>query len=170
MTVTTDETTAAQTLAYRYLIDDRLFERLVNRLVRKGIARVLAERKLNEALGFLRLLALNPGIAFSPSPDFDDAWHEFMLDSVPYTEFCYRIAGRYLHHVPIDTLDGKGDCTGEGDDGCVGGGGNVATTYRTVAQTMAAMMELGPMDVELWGDKQSDCTGCYNGDHRQIAS
>lgn len=39
-----------------------------------------------------------------PSRLVDAAWHAFILDSRPYTEFCEGAFGQYLHHVP-DTQD-----------------------------------------------------------------
>lgn len=35
-----------------------------------------------------------------PSRLVDEAWHEFILDSLSYTEFCERAFGEYLHHTP----------------------------------------------------------------------
>lgn len=39
-----------------------------------------------------------------PSRAVDDAWHEFILMSRHYTEFCKHAFGRYLHHSPESTL------------------------------------------------------------------
>jgi hypothetical protein len=35
-----------------------------------------------------------------PSRLVDDAWHEFILDSRAYIDFCDRAFGEYLHHTP----------------------------------------------------------------------
>jgi hypothetical protein len=35
-----------------------------------------------------------------PSRTVDEAWHEFILDSRAYTEFCEQAFGEYLHHTP----------------------------------------------------------------------
>jgi hypothetical protein len=35
-----------------------------------------------------------------PSKAVDDAWHEFILMTHDYSQFCSRAFGRYLHHVP----------------------------------------------------------------------
>jgi hypothetical protein len=35
-----------------------------------------------------------------PSKAVDDAWHEFILMTHDYSQFCRRAFGRYLHHVP----------------------------------------------------------------------
>jgi hypothetical protein len=39
-----------------------------------------------------------------PSRVVDDAWHEFILDSVAYTAFCSAALGGYLHHSPDETM------------------------------------------------------------------
>ena len=39
-----------------------------------------------------------------PSRVVDDAWHEFILDSVSYIQFCEAAFGDYLHHNPDETM------------------------------------------------------------------
>src|ERR1700749_2272983 len=39
-----------------------------------------------------------------PSKLVDDAWHEFILDSVAYTRFCKQAFGEYLHHTPDEAM------------------------------------------------------------------
>lgn len=39
-----------------------------------------------------------------PSKLVDDAWHEFILDSVCYVDFCDQAFGDYLHHTPEETM------------------------------------------------------------------
>jgi hypothetical protein len=39
-----------------------------------------------------------------PSRAVDEAWHQMILDSAAYMEFCGRAFGRYLHHTPDDRL------------------------------------------------------------------
>jgi hypothetical protein len=39
-----------------------------------------------------------------PSRAVDEAWHEMILMTREYTEFCRRAFGRYLHHSPDTTL------------------------------------------------------------------
>jgi hypothetical protein len=39
-----------------------------------------------------------------PSKLVDDAWHEFILDSVAYIDFCDQAFGGYLHHTPEETM------------------------------------------------------------------
>ncbi len=46
-----------------------------------------------------------------PSRVVDLAWHEFILDSASYIDFCDRAYGEYLHHIP------EGDSELEDADG-----------------------------------------------------
>jgi hypothetical protein len=39
-----------------------------------------------------------------PSRAVDDAWHEFILDSLAYTAFCEEALGAYLHHTPDEAM------------------------------------------------------------------
>lgn len=41
-----------------------------------------------------------------PSRAVDDAWHEFLLDSITYTTFCTATFGSYLHHTPDEAMSG----------------------------------------------------------------
>jgi hypothetical protein len=39
-----------------------------------------------------------------PSRLVDEAWHEFILDSLSYTRFCDNAFGGYLHHTPDEAM------------------------------------------------------------------
>ncbi len=39
-----------------------------------------------------------------PSQVVDDAWHEFILFTRQYQEFCWRGFGRFLHHTPAEAM------------------------------------------------------------------
>ncbi len=43
-----------------------------------------------------------------PSRLVDEAWHEFILDSVAYTQFCTAAFGSYLHHTPDEAMPTPG--------------------------------------------------------------
>lgn len=48
-----------------------------------------------------------------PSRVVDDAWHEFILDSLAYTQFCDVAFGAYLHHTPDEAMStSMGDALG----------------------------------------------------------
>jgi hypothetical protein len=40
-----------------------------------------------------------------PSQVVDDAWHEFILFSQLYEQFCHKGLGRFLHHTPAEAMD-----------------------------------------------------------------
>ena len=40
-----------------------------------------------------------------PSQIVDDAWHEFILFTREYNDFCVRAFGRYLHHTPAEAME-----------------------------------------------------------------
>lgn len=61
-----------------------------------------AGRILHEAIGFLTLIAKNPGVGFSPSPLVDIGWHNFILYTNEYAAWCEANAGRFIHHSPFD--------------------------------------------------------------------
>ncbi len=54
---------------------------------------------LREVMRFL-CLAAGSGRALTPSRAVDDAWHEFILCTRSYGEFCARHFGRMVHHHP----------------------------------------------------------------------
>ncbi len=48
-----------------------------------------------------------------PSRVVDEAWHEFILDSVAYVAFCDAVFGAYLHHMPDEAMStSMGDALG----------------------------------------------------------
>jgi hypothetical protein len=115
-----------------------------------GLDQAAAERIMDQALAFLKACALNPGAGLAPSAEIDKGWHAFILHTADYAEFCQRIAGRFIHHLP----------TGpdiEEDDG--------ATIHATIAAMQAAGI---PVDITLWpvsADCTSDCHQCHAGCH-----
>lgn len=36
-----------------------------------------------------------------PSPDVDEAWHQFILFTADYDRYCRRTAGHFVHHAPF---------------------------------------------------------------------
>jgi len=40
-----------------------------------------------------------------PSRLVDEAWHEFILDTIAYADFCDRAFGFFLHHTPDEAMD-----------------------------------------------------------------
>ncbi|MEO3856680.1 hypothetical protein [Acrocarpospora sp. B8E8] len=126
----------------RELVGDVLWGRLTRRIVHEhpGLYLPAAERVMNEALGFLRLLATKPGEGYALSPRVGVGWHVFILHTREYTTFCEGLAGRFLHHATQDPDDtGLGSGPGLG----IGAGGVVRTVAAMRARELA-------VDEALW--------------------
>jgi len=140
---------AAPLLANKDLVSDELWSRLTNRIVKdeEGMTLALAERIMDQALGFLRLCAQKEANeSYSPSALVDIGWHTFILYTREYAAFCDRVAGRFIHHSPTDE-EGKDYGTGH------------------VAKTAAAMKVRGiSVDEQLWASSDSPCSNnCSDG-------
>lgn len=136
--------------APRELISPRMFNRLVARVMAdNGNDQSTAARITEQALAFLEACAANPGAGLAPSPEVDKGWHAFILHTADYAEFCHRVAGRFIHHLP--------DEPGEEDSGA------------GVTATVAAIRALGiSVDADLWATASectSDCHQCHAGCH-----
>lgn len=133
-------TTTRVQLSHKHLITPELWSRLVARIVKdEGFDQSLAERIVDQALGFLQLCAADPDSRYAPSPTVDIGWHTFILYTREYAEFCMGLAGRFIHHSPMD------------ED---------SETYpgNVISQTTAAMKVRGlAVDEVLW-DTVGKCT------------
>ncbi len=73
-----------------------LLDRLVNKL---GISHDEAINLFNDTKRFLYLSGNVPG-TWSPPEKIDACWHEFILYTHEYTDFCHQHFGRFIHHYP----------------------------------------------------------------------
>ncbi len=143
-TVLTSSTTG------RALVSGVLFDRLVDRIVaEERLDRGLAERVVDQALAFLAACARNIGSRLAPSDMVDIGWHTFVLHTRDYADFCDRIAGRFLHHVPTSV----GDLETSGE-----------AAHATLVRTMTAIERAGyAVDPALWPAVGDNCSQCKNG-------
>lgn len=140
------EAAAGCELAHKHLLDDQLWDRLVGRIVKdEDLTHSLAERIMDQALGFLILCAREPQTSYSPSPLVDIGWHTFILYTRAYADFCEKLAGRFLHHEPSDV------------PGVEYGGNGIA---RTVA---ALKRHAITVDEPLWANTGHQDCGCGGG-------
>ena len=118
--------------------DDALvLDRVVQRIAREHrVAEPLARSWLVDALWFLRHAATADQM-ISPGPDADRAWHEFILFTRDYEQYCQECFGRFIHHEPWGepprrlrwwqrgrgTDRKKGGCGGVGSGSADGDGG-----------------------------------------------
>lgn len=75
-------------------------------LLRQKLARALfcspadSEKALDESIKFLILAAENTDGQLTPSARVDLAWHEFILFTRTYLNFCEQYLGKMIHHEP----------------------------------------------------------------------
>jgi hypothetical protein len=131
---------ASPELANKHLVSDQLWNRLVGRIVKdEDMELSLAERIMDQALGFLKLISLTPGQSFGPSPLVDIGWHTFILYTRDYAAFCEKVAGYFIHHSPFD------------EEGVDYGTGHIP-------RTVAAMKAHGiVVDEDLWVGIHREC-------------
>jgi len=73
---------------------------LVNRLQKDlGITEEKAIQIFEDTKRFLFICGTYPG-KWSPSREIDEGWHNFIMFTKDYTEFCERFFGRFIHHQP----------------------------------------------------------------------
>jgi hypothetical protein len=160
MAVATHEVLANQTapqasvLVNKNLISEQTWEKLIGYIVKDNdLDRSLAERILDQALGFLMVVSLNPGRTFCPSKMVDIGWHAFLMHTRDYIAFCNKVNGQYIHHEPTAV------------EIVVPQTGGVIETVRAMKANSIVV------DEELWtsrgdcdGDGGCDANGCCGGD------
>lgn len=82
---------------------------LVLRLQRKlGLTQEQATALFEDTKRFLYICGIVPGGAgYSPTPIIDEGWHNFILFTKEYQEFCHQFFGRFIHHVPKNKAEGE---------------------------------------------------------------
>jgi hypothetical protein len=83
---------------------------LIEKLLREGIVDTPEEGEalFLEVKRYLVLARLDRSFTFDMhSLRVDGVWHQFILYTVEYTDFCRRFFGRYLHHSPSNAPEAK---------------------------------------------------------------
>jgi hypothetical protein len=146
----------------RDLITTVLFDRLAGRISHdRRVERDYAERILSQTLAFLATCGRSPNTRLSPSATVDIGWHTFVLYTREYDQFCRRVAGRFIHHVPDDDQAGLGECDTEIPSECPIAKEPKGTTsaVQSIDATADAIAAAGwPVDRDLW-KRSGECTG-----------
>lgn len=139
-------TSTAVALNHRSLVDGQLWDRLVARVMKEAAVEPdIAARIMDQALGFLRLVALEPEGMYAPSPMVDHGWHSFLQYTREYAAFSSSVAGHFIHHIPLDDP-------------------NIQYETNAISRTVAAMEVHGlTVDQEMLDGTVGDCGGhsCY---------
>jgi hypothetical protein len=123
------------------------FEPLIVRLVeKKGFERAEAENLYTDMLRFLYLCG-TVGKTLAPSERVDLVWHEFLLFTREYQNFCRSMFGFFVHHNPVES--GKRPAPKKGKS-------VVATTLKAARETFG---ELSP-NWNFPGASSYNCVKC----------
>jgi hypothetical protein len=115
--------------------------------VEHGITVTDADRIITDTISFLAVCAVNPHHRFRPSQRVDLGWHQFILNTHDYAEFCDQVAGRFIHHVPDEFAAPER-----------------RATVGTLAPTVEAIKTAGlPFHPELWAAGAGSCSQCHSG-------
>jgi len=152
--------------AGRSLVGPELFARLSARIViDHDIDRSAAERIMDQALAFLGTCAVSTA-PLSPSATVDVGWHTFILYTRDYREFCDRVAGRFIEHVPTDDANGQcQQCNGCQDEPPPSGDGKAHANALNASRTALAVAEAGFVVDELLWANTGGCSQCKDGCH-----
>jgi hypothetical protein len=81
--------------------DEFAIEEVILRYAREQDLPVdVARQHASELKRFLALHAINPQKNYGMRGPIDSFWHTFLLFTKTYADFCQKIAGRFIHHVP----------------------------------------------------------------------
>ncbi|TDD87547.1 glycine-rich domain-containing protein [Actinomadura rubrisoli] len=138
MTIT-PEKTAEAVKDPRDLVSPETFSKLVRFMVTRHRVTVrYAERVMEQTLVYLKAVADNPAVRIVPDVAVDPGWHCLIEHTHEYAEFCERVAGRFIHHVPIMIED--------------------ISSGAAMARTVPALHATGyPVDMEFWSTGETCC-------------
>lgn len=79
------------------------FPGLIRRLKDKlGLSDDEARALFEDTKRFLYLCGVNPDGRWGPTTKIDAGWHEFLMFTKEYREFCHQHFGRFIDHTPND--------------------------------------------------------------------
>lgn len=74
------------------------FSKIEAALVKRGKTAEEANIAASHLQAFMTLCAIYPGKTLAAWHLMDDAWHEFIVRTVEYEDFCRMAFGSFLHH------------------------------------------------------------------------
>ncbi len=69
--------------------------------IEHGLSETEATKLFEDTKKFLALSTVTH-TQISPTGVIDKGWHEFLMFTKDYAEFCYTYLGKFVHHVPFD--------------------------------------------------------------------
>lgn len=93
----------------RELVRPELFERLAAFCAAEyGLERGVADRVMDQALAFLKVMGHARAFDMAPSEIVDPGWHTFMLHTQDYANWCQEQFGYFVHHAPNSKIRTRG--------------------------------------------------------------
>ena len=93
--VTPSKISVVDVMSYQHR---NLLRRMINKY---GWSEPQAKKAFAEMKRFLSAAAVAPK-PISPSETVDEIWHNFILFTKDYSEFCNKFFGKFIHHTPLD--------------------------------------------------------------------
>ncbi|HYF10114.1 MAG TPA: hypothetical protein VD967_00725 [Candidatus Paceibacterota bacterium] len=75
-----------------------------------GMSQEDAEELFEDTKRFLYICGTNPDGSYGPSHEIDKGWHEFLMFTQDYRNFCTQLFGRFIDHrpnMPDEAVDRK---------------------------------------------------------------
>ena len=130
----------AEAMAESWLQSNPVLERKVVRALL--CSPVEARVAVAECVKFLTLVADNHDGSLTPSHRVDLVWHEMILFTRAYTDFCFEQFQRFIHHQPSE---------------------DTPSNRRQFKRTLSAYQSrFGDPPVEFWGDGLAAPAACGN--------
>lgn len=84
-------------------LEEEQFDKIMDRLINhRDIPKEKAEEARDEFRKFMALIHLTDH-SVAPTKGADRFWHEFLMHTKDYTNFCQKHFGRFIHHNPSET-------------------------------------------------------------------
>jgi hypothetical protein len=78
-------------------------DEVINRFAsKKNLSIIEATKQFKKLEVFLELASSDTQ---NPTLEVDEAWHEFILHTKQYADFCFSRFGKFIHHKPNESQD-----------------------------------------------------------------
>jgi hypothetical protein len=92
---------------------------------------------------FIFLASIRPQISYGMAGPVDQFWHQHVLDTQDYLAMCQRVAGRVIHHIPVDSKS------------------NTLSADNSYSKTLSDLnCFFGTLAQELWPSDNEACRAC----------
>ncbi len=129
------------------VIDDEDFSNVIGKAIDDAIERgnPMSDAQVDSRIYGLKqyyaAVLLDPYNSHAVSVEVDRFWHNHILHTHQYADFCNRMMGAYIHHIPLNRLDRRQMA-------------NIADVYGHTIRTLTEIF--GELDPTVWTDNGLD--------------